>query len=192
MDHKLVYDPKVALTLTICYTIYMSLLDEIRTSDKKPKNLLIYLAGKVKADPKLLKEFSTTLRNSSAVEKGICMEVMEYASKDNPELAAPYIDDIISYLDFDAPRVKWEAARVIANIAQQHPDKATKATNKLLINSNDKGTVVRWSAAFALGEIAKSTNDKKLIATIEQLAHKEQNNGVKNVYLKLLKQISNL
>ncbi len=56
---------------------------------------------------------------------------------------------------------------------------------------NDKGTVVRWSVAFALGEIVKSNQKmaKKLLPRINELAERETNNGVKNVYLKVLKAI---
>jgi len=61
----------------------------------------------------------------------------------------------------------------------------------LLKNTKDKGTVVRWSVAFALGEIAKNNPKaaKILLPKMNELVKKEQNNGVKNVYLKALKVI---
>lgn len=63
--------------------------------------------------------------------------------------------------------------------------------DKLLINTKDTGTVVRWSAAFALGEIIRYNVKirKTLIGKIEIILEKEQNSGVKNVYLKALKVI---
>lgn len=170
----------------------MKLLDEIRTSDKKPKELLIFLSEKVKTDKSMLSDFSKCLKEGTSVEKGICMEILEYVSQEKPELAIPHIDDVIMYLNYEAPRVKWEAARVIANIASNYPEKMVKAIDKLIINTKDKGTVVRWSAAFALGEIAKHNNNvqSELINRMKYLIKKEQNNGVKNIYLKALKMIN--
>lgn len=77
----------------------------------------------------------------------------------------------------------------IGNLAQKFPEKAVQAVPKLLDNTKDKGTVVRWSAAFALTEIAKynSKKQKELIAKLQNIIKTEQNNGVKNVYLKTLK-----
>jgi len=170
----------------------MRILDEIRGSDKKPKALLIYLSEKVKKDKSLLKDFSDCLKNATTVEKGTLMEILEYASKNDPDSAISHLDEVINHLNFDAPRVKWEAARVIANLSQRYPEKVAKAIDKLLTNANNKGTVVRWSSAFALGEIAKYNKKIKteLVKKIENLSKKEQNNGVKNVYLKALKIIN--
>jgi len=170
----------------------MNLLDEIRKSNKKPKELLVYLSEKVKKDKKLLSDFSDCLKNAKTAEKGTLMETLEYASEDNPELVISHLNEVINHLGFDAPRVKWEAARVIANLSEKYPDKAAQAIDKLLINTKDKGTVVRWSTALAIGEIAKFNKNKQksLVSIIENLVKKEQNNGVKNVYLKALKIIN--
>lgn len=169
----------------------MKLLDEIRNSNKKPKELLTYLSEKVKKDKNLLNDFSECLKNGSPVEKGICMEVLEFVSQEKPELVIPYIDEVIIYLNYAAPRVKWESARVIGNLAVKYPEKAAYAIDKLMINTKDKGTVVRWATAFALGEIVKHNKNvqKELVKKIEDIVKKEQNNGVKNVYLKALKMI---
>jgi hypothetical protein len=50
---------------------------------------------------------------------------------------------------------------------------------------------VRWSAAFAMTEIAKSSQDsqKELVPKFNKILKKEDNNGVRNVYLKYLKQL---
>lgn len=170
----------------------MKLLDEIRKSGKKPKELLTYLSEKVKKDKGLLDDFSQSLKNGSPVEKGICMEVLEYVSQEKPELVIPYINEVTTYLNYDAPRVKWEAARVVANLSSKYPEKTEKAIGKLMVNTKDKGTVVRWATAFALGEIAKHNKNiqKELIKKIEDIIKKEQNSGVKNVYLKALKVIN--
>jgi len=169
----------------------MRLLDEIRKTNKKPKELLVYVSEKVKKDSGLLDNFSESIKNASPVEKGVCMEVLEYVSQIKPEIVIHLIDEIIYYLDYDAPRVKWEVARVIANLSSKYPEKTVKAIDKLMINTKDKGTVVRWATAFALSEIAKYNKgiQSELAKKFEILVKKEQNNGVKNVYIKAFKMI---
>jgi hypothetical protein len=67
-----------------------------------------------------------------------------------------------------APRVQWESAKVIANIAHRYPKKLDNAICNLLANSESSGTVVRWCAALALGEIVKlrTKHTKGLIPAI--------------------------
>jgi len=167
-------------------------MDTVKTilqSDKKPKEKVSLLATKVKKDKKLLNELVEHYEVGSVADKGNCIEVMEYVSQDKPELIIPYLDFIIKNLDYNAPKVKWETARVIGNLASKYPDKVEKSTKKLFLNTKDEGTVVRWSVAFALTEIAKSNTklQKKLVKKLNQIVKEESNNGVKNVYLKALK-----
>lgn len=170
----------------------MNILEEVMKSKRKPKELVIFLAERVKSDKRLFGQLVEGLRNGSDVQKGICSEVMEYVTKDHPEFAAPYLDGIIAYINYDAPKVKWETARVVANASQKFPERVAKAVPKLLLNAKDSGTVVRWSAAYALTEIAK--HDPKLsmdlVPRFLKIVRKEDNSGVKNVYLKALKQLT--
>ena len=64
-----------------------------------------------------------------------------------------------------------------------------KAIPKLLQNLQEKSTVVRWCAAYALSEIAKYNTKKQedLIKKFHTHIKTEQNNGVKNVFLKTMK-----
>jgi len=169
----------------------MRLLDEVRNSNKKRKELLVELSEKVNKDKSLLDDLAKCLEEGNPVEKGLCMEVLEYTTHKNPEIGIKYIDCAIAYLDYKAPLVKWESARVIGNLAVKYSEKAAKAVDKLIINTKDKGTVVRWATAFALGEIVKYNKNiqKELVKKIEDIIKKEQNSGVKNVYLKALKMI---
>lgn len=169
----------------------MNILEEIKNSNKKPKQLLVDLSNQVKKDKKLVKSVIVGLTSGNKVEKGICAEVLEHVSLDKPEFVIDTLDTAVEYLDFDAPRVKWEVARLVGNLAKKYPEKVTVAIPKLMVNAKDKGTVVRWSVAFALSEIAKHNKkeQKKLVAEIKKIEDKEENNGVKNVYLKALKQI---
>lgn len=170
----------------------MNLLEEIRKSNKKPKELVLFLSSAVKKNKSLLNPFETLLKTGNVAERGICMEVLEFVSQEKPEYAKSYVAVVISYLTDPAPKVKWEAARVIGNIALKFPEEALKAVPNLIKNTGDKGTVVRWSAAYALSEILKNNKPAraKLLPQVEAALKKEKSNGVKNVYLKALKTIS--
>lgn len=79
---------------------------------------------------------------------------MKHLSKGKPEIVAPYIDDMIDYINYKAPRVRWGVPETIGNLAQKYPTEVEKAIPNLLVNTKDKSTVVRWCAAFALTETA--------------------------------------
>lgn len=166
-----------------------TIIQEILQSERKPKEKVALLTEKIKGDKKLVAQLVELLKTGTDVEKGTCAEIMKFVSKDQPEIIAPYIDLLIEYIDYKAPRVKWGVPESIGNLAQEYPEKVEKAIPKLWINTEDKSTVVRWCAAFALTEIAKYNPklQKDLVSKFNIMVKTEQNNGVKNVYLKALK-----
>jgi len=167
----------------------MLLLEEVRKASKLSKELVTRLAKAVLGNPKILSSFKEDLKNAKLTERGACMEVLEYASKENPAVAKPHIETVIGYLSDKAPKVKWESARILGNIAQRYPEDVAKSVDELLANTKDNGTVVRWSAAYALSEIAKYNIKQRsqLLKHIDRILKSEGNGGVKNVYLKALK-----
>jgi len=116
---------------------------------------------------------------------------MKSVSKDNPGSMLPYIDLLIEHIDYKAARVRWGYPESIGNIAQKYPVQVEKAIPKLLGNLKDRSTVVRWCAAYALAEIARYNTGKQreLVEKPNSLIGIEQNNGVRNVYIKALKDI---
>lgn len=169
----------------------MATIEEVLKSKKKPKEIVELLAKKLKNDKKLITELIQCFENGTTAEKGHCMEAIEYVTKEDPEFAQNYLDFVIEHINDKAPRVKWETARIIGNVAQRFPDKVKEAVPKILENTKDKGTVVRWSAAFALTEIAKSSLEmqKKLVPEFKKILGREDNKGVRNIYLKCLKDV---
>ena len=134
---------------------------------------LIELAGKAK-DP----------------VKATCIEAFEFATKKTPALATEALLHFVSQaLTEKAPRIKWESAKVIGNIAHLFPDKLETAVGNLLTNSEHEGTVVRWSAAFALGEIIqlKTSLNKDLIPAAEAICEREEKNSIRKMYLAAIK-----
>src|SRR4051812_9740952 len=94
---------------------------------------------------------SAKIQNDS--NKATIIESMEYATKTKADI----IDDkgfefAVEHLKSDAPRIKWESAKVIANTAHLFPKLIKKAAVNLLENTEHPGSVVRWSAAGALSK----------------------------------------
>lgn len=90
-----------------------------------------------------------------------------------------------------APRVKWESAKVIGNIAHLFPQQLDVVIANLLRSTIDEGTVVRWSMAFALGEILKLNlhYNVYLVPKLNDICSKEEKNSIRQIYLKALKKV---
>jgi hypothetical protein len=88
----------------------VKVLDEIRTWRGRPKELVAFLVESIEKDEKLFSQLIEVLKSGSDVEKGTVADVMKHVSKDNPEIAAPYIDDLVEYVNYRVPRVKWGCA----------------------------------------------------------------------------------
>lgn len=124
--------------------------------------------------------------------KASCIEAIEYATKLKPEIAdINCFYFVINSLSEKSPRVKWESARVIGNIAYKFPKEIEKALPGLLANTENQGTVVRWSSAYALGQIIKCklSLNNGLIPTINAVCDREEKNSIKKIYLEALKKI---
>lgn len=124
--------------------------------------------------------------------KATCIEAIEFATQTNPNIAdESCLAFVTKTLTDKAPRVKWESAKVIGNIAHLFPNELDEAVKNLLVNSEHEGTVVRWSAAFALGQIAKlnTKRNKTLLPAIETICKREEKNSIKKIYLDALKKV---
>lgn len=137
-------------------------------------------------------ELITYAQNQKPTIKATCIEAIEYATKKQPTIINENVFAYISNaLKDDEPRVKWECAKVIGNIAKLFPTLLDKPISNLLLNAENKGTVVRWATAYALAEILKlqTENNKKLLPKVEILCEKETDNGVKKKYIDALKKV---
>lgn len=125
--------------------------------------------------------------------KASCIEALEYATKENPAIGT---EEVLTFatnsLTEKAPRIKWESAKVIGNIAHRYPDRLETAILHLLENTEHEGTVVRWSAAFALGEIVKLKTplNTTLLPAIKAISERDDKNSIRKIYLDALKKIS--
>lgn len=153
--------------------------------------------GKVEAIAKMLLDGKISLADlilaaegSKDKDKGTCIEAIEFATQARPEIASPAcLDFVTGTLLDEAPRVKWESAKVVRNIAHRFPEKLADAVKNLLANSRHPGSVVRWSAAGALGAILelRTRHNKELVPALEAIAAREEDQAIKKIYLAALR-----
>jgi hypothetical protein len=172
--------------------VVLKIIKIIRDWNEKPKKLVEFLSESIINDNKLFSQLIEILKNGSDVEKGTVADVMKHVSKSKPEIVLPYVDFLMGYINYKASRVKWGIPETIGNLAKSYPKEAQKAIPNLLVNTQDKSTVVRWCAAYALSEIAINDTQVRqiLVPKIKEIIQKEKNNGVKNIYIKALKIIN--
>lgn len=162
---------------------YAACFDDAFTAKQKTRALSQWLLANVD-DADQVVAFA---KKAGDVDKATCLEAFEYATREVAELGSKRVFEFAAAsLAERAPRVKWEAAKVVANIAHRHPRLLDKAIPGLLANAAHDGTVVRWSAARAICEIIKlgTPRNDRLIPAADALLSKERDNAIRNHYLK--------
>ena len=168
----------------------MTLAELLTDKTKKAKEKVETISKWLLDSSLLTDELLAFAENAKDPEKATCIEAIEFATRQNAKIADETVFAFVTKtLTENAPRVKWESAKVVGNIAHLFPTKLSKAISNLLTNSEYDGTVVRWAAAFALGEILKlkTKHNKDLLPAIEAICDREQENGVKKKYLDAIK-----
>ena len=165
--------------------------EEIFTNKTLKQKTKTELLGTLLLNKKIaIDELIAFAKKSTAIEKATCIEAIEYATRKEPTIANQNCWSYLSKtLTEEAPRVKWESARVIGNIAHLFPSKLSIAITNLLTNTENDGTVVRWATALALSEIVnlKSKHIKELLPALEALCNSEEDMGVKKKYVEAIK-----
>lgn len=120
----------------------------------------------------------------------LLLEAIEEVSRSKElTLEADYLDLAEKYILSSDNSCKREASRIVGNLANKYPTKLDDAIVALLKNTDNEVTVIRWASAYALSRIivipqyAKSS----LFEQISDLCAREEENGVKNQYIKALK-----
>lgn len=166
--------------------LFELLQDPTLNAQNKTKKLSALLLDKT-IRPEELIAVAKTVRK---VDLGNCMEALEYATRENTLLVTrACLDFATQCLSHQAPRVRWESAKVIGNIAPLFPNDLEPAIHQLLENTQDSGTVVRWSAAFALGEIIRLNLpvNQALIPRVGQIIEREAKKSIQKIYQTALK-----
>lgn len=155
------------------------------TAKKKAKAIAdALLSGALK--PEALSEASPKLPDA---ELAIVMESLEGATRKEPALVnSTLFAFLVDGLGHAAPRVQWEAARAISNVAKRHAEHLESAVDALLANTTSDGTVVRWATAQALTAILRvGYTDDNYRVKLSEIAAWEQDEGVRGVYGKALR-----
>ena len=120
--------------------------------------------------------------------------VEEVSNKQMHPLEAAWLQWAGQYLSSENNSCRREASRIVGNMAAQYPDLLDYAIEPLMRNTSDEGTVIRWAAAYALSRIvildryAKSDLYNRLVTVCDR----EEDNGVKNQYIKALKKAAKI
>lgn len=156
-----------------------------KPSEKNEALVKLLLENKISENDLLL-----FAQNQKEPVKASCMEAFEFATRLNKEFGSMSVFDFaIEGLQAKAPRLKWESAKVIGNLASRKYNQTEKAIIHLLENTEHSGTVVRWSAAFALSEIYKANEKFRplLKEAFEGILHSEEKNSILKFYKNALK-----
>lgn len=139
-----------------------------------------------------LQEWTAAAERSKDPARATLIEAMEFASKQTAEIAdVSVLHFVTTQLEAKAPRIKWESAKVIGNIARLFPGELERSIALLLKNAENEGTVVRWSAGFALGEILKlkTPYNAALIPAAKAVCEREEKNSIRKFYTTAFKKI---
>ena len=115
----------------------------------------------------------------------------EISNKGLAELSPEYLEFAKNYILSEDNSCKREASRIVGNLASRYPQAVRDCIPALLENTKANGTVIRWGSAYALSRIVvldeyRSTD---LVETLISVCGNEQENGVKNQYLKAIKKL---
>ncbi|HMW38497.1 MAG: HEAT repeat domain-containing protein [Saprospiraceae bacterium] len=168
----------------------MTIAELLNDKTKKTKEKVVTISQWLLDGSLPTDELIVFAENARDTDKGTCIEAIEFATRQQATIA----DDIVftfvtNSLTEKAPRIKWESAKVIGNIAKVFPTKLTKPIHYLLTNAQDTGTVVRWASAWALGEILKlkTKHNKELLPELESLCQNEPDNAIRKKYADAIK-----
>ena len=168
----------------------MNLSEIVNDKTLKPKEKTETLSQLIINNPGIIDELILIAKNSKDPVKATIIESFEFATKLKSDIATKTLWQFVSQtLSEKAPRVKWESAKVVGNIAHLFPNQLEVPIRNLLVNTEHTGTVVRWSAAFALSQIVKLKTpiNEELIPTLESICAREEKNSIKKIYIEGLK-----
>ncbi|MGG0643780.1 HEAT repeat domain-containing protein [Sporosarcina gallistercoris] len=168
----------------------MNIVELVNNKSLKAMEKRIQIIEILLEDNLSLQELITICDSLKDKQIAIILEAIEeITNKKMKQLDPAYIDFVEKYILSDNNSCKREASRIVGNLAEQYPNKLDSVIQCLIKNTTDDSTVVRWGSAYALSRIIVLTEyaNTDLYDQISDICEKEQNNGVKNQYVKALK-----
>jgi len=99
--------PNQKISLNFDQNNNMETIGEILDSNNKPKEIVTVSLDRILKNPNLFDELMTIFKTGSDVEKGTCADIMKHVTVENPEIAESFVEELIGYINYKAPRVKW-------------------------------------------------------------------------------------
>lgn len=117
--------------------------------------------------------------------------IEEISNKGLTALSLDYLEFAKKYISSKENSCKRESSRIVGNLASKFPQAVRDCIPALLDNAKDDGTVIRWSSAYVLSRIIllEEYSNTELYEELVSICDKEQENGVRNQYLKAFKKI---
>lgn len=171
----------------------MALHDLFSDRSFKPKARTDMLCSRIIEGAISTNELIDFANGQKPTVKATCMEALEHATALKPEIADLHVFEFAGiHLADRSPRLKWESARVLSNVAHLFPHHLNSIIPQLLINATDGGTVVRWSSVVALSAILKQCGANAACADLkkkmEALAEKETKASIQKIYRAAIKE----
>lgn len=118
--------------------------------------------------------------------------IEEISNKAMMPLEEGFLEFAKAYVKSENNSCKREASRIVGNLAAQYPQALDDVIPALLENTHDEGTVVRWGSAYALSRIIllDAYSETALCDQVKAICEAEEENGVKNQYVKALKKLA--
>jgi len=118
------------------------------------------VAAKALREPNLLEQIASGLMSPDRKLAGDCAEVMTDVAAEKPELILPYSNSLITRIDHEDTRVRWESMHTLAEIASKTPENISTIVHKLVERiAIDKSVIVRDYAIRTLGEYGGTSTE---------------------------------
>ena len=173
----------------------MQLMDILSDKHTKRMEKRQLLAAALRAGSLSLAALQEADGRLTEQQLSLVLEAMEEVTNKQPDaLAEGYVAYAIPHISSPNNACKREASRIVGNMAAAYPAACAQAVPALLANTQDAGTVVRWGSAYALSRLVvlKAHAQSTLYDTLLGIMEAEQDNGVKNQYVKALRRAQKL
>jgi len=169
----------------------MKSIESILGSSIAAKQKEVALVSLIEGESGQLAALVERFPSVSKSDQGTVMAALESFSRQRPDLVLLHADFVVGHVEDSQPRVRWEASRVVGNLAGANVPVLQSAVPALLRNARNEGTVVRWSAAFALTQLALGdvVLGQELLPRLAELARRETGDGIRKMYEKALKRL---
>ena len=173
----------------------MDLKDILNLKDLKATEKRALIVAGIKNGAFTVATFSSVCDDLNEKQLAVILEAMEEFSREEPtQTTAEWLCFAERFLSSTSNGVLREASRIVGNVAHLYEHDLEGAIEKLLKNTEKESTVLRWASAYALSKIVVIPKYAKspLYVTIGEICESEEENGVKNNYVKALKKAAKI